>query len=362
MNITLVISDLSNGGAQRVLTLLANSWDEKGYNVTLVTLDDGLNIFYNLNPNIKVVPANVNSISKNPIEAVYNNFKRIKVLRRVLLNTEPNVIFSFLVGVNTLVILATLFCRVKVIVSERNNPNYWPNRRILWMFIRRCLYPLASHLVVQTEGAMKLLKFYNQNITIIPNPVSTISNISPIYSPELNFPTGNIIIATGRLVQQKGFDLLLRVFSKVVAEFPNWNLLVIGEGDQKGNLKIQCEKLNISEKVYFLGSVKDIFQILRRSDIFVLSSRYEGFPNVLLEAMACGLPVVSFDCPFGPLDIIEDGMNGLLVDNGNVDQMFEKITFLIRHRDFSSRLGYNALAVKNNYSINNVIKQWSALL
>ena len=215
MKITLVISDLTSGGTQRVLTLLANYWDEQGHNVTLVTLDDGINIFYHLNPNVELVPAKINSISKNTFEVIHNSFKRIKILRRVLLETKPTLIISFLVGVNALVILSTLFSRIKVIVSERNNPQYCTNRKMLWMFIRRCLYPLASHLVVQTEGVLKLLKFYNQNITIIPNPISTNLKNSSNYSPEKNLPIENIIVAIGRLVPQKGFDILLKVFLKL---------------------------------------------------------------------------------------------------------------------------------------------------
>ena len=170
-----MISGLGSGGAERVLSLLANYWDKFGYIVTIVTLDDGKRVFFPLNDGILVKSANVKYESKNIFLAVYNNFGRILKLRKVLLDTKPDIIISFLVGVNVLVILATLLSKVKVIISERNHPQLCNERRMIWMFLRRILYPFASHLVVQTNEILGLLGTYNKNVKVIPNPVPQIS-------------------------------------------------------------------------------------------------------------------------------------------------------------------------------------------
>ena len=362
MKITLVISDLTSGGAQRVLSLLANYWSKVNHTVTIVTLDDGKQVFYPLSDKILVKSADVIFNSKNVFQAVFNNLGRIRRLRPVLLDTNPDVVISFLIGVNILVILSTLFSGLRVIISERNHPLLCTNRRYLWILLRKVFYPFAFCLVTQTEEVKSLLGNFNKNIVVIPNPVSKTTGKAVDSKTEKILPAGKIIISVGKLDTQKGFDLLLNVFSIIVKRFPDWKLVILGVGGEKEELENKCNKLSISDSVFFPGLVSNIYDLLKRCDIFVLSSRFEGFPNVLIEAMACGLPVVSFECPYGPSDIIDDGINGLLVENGNLKQMAQKIESLIINENIRNKIGQKALDVNKKYSIEKIIKEWDILI
>ena len=154
-----------------------------------------------------------------------------------------------------------------------------------------------------------------KNSRIIPKPV-----LIPEYSePDLKSETSSkTLVAMGGLYELKGFDLLLKAFAPLCNKFPDWLLEIWGEEVQRETLESLRDELGLRERVRFPGLTKEHYKTMSRADIFVLSSRTEGFPNVLGEAMACGLPVVSFDCPCGPSEMIQDGVNGLLVPPANL--------------------------------------------
>ncbi len=170
------------------------------------------------------------------------------------------------------------------------------------------------------------------------------------------------LVAMGRLVPQKGFDLLLRAFAQCAATYSDWTLRLLGEGAEEKNLRALASELGIGDQVEFAGLVRNAHVVLHRADLFVLSSRFEGMPNALLEAMACGLPVVSFDCPSGPRDVIRHGVDGLLVPPENVEDLATALDQLMSSESERKRLGSSARAVVERFSLERVLRMWDEAL
>jgi GalNAc-alpha-(1->4)-GalNAc-alpha-(1->3)-diNAcBac-PP-undecaprenol alpha-1,4-N-acetyl-D-galactosaminyltransferase len=193
---------------------------------------------------------------------------------------------------------------------------------------------------------------------VIPNPVGykRCSAPSPKQSPE------RLLVTLGRLSPQKQFDYLLRAFERCGSRHPEWSLQIIGEGPDRQRLEALAADLGIGRRVRFSGVVPEPETILCEADLFVLTSRYEGFPNALLEAMACGLPVVSFDCPSGPREIIRDGIDGLLVPAQDVDALTTAMDRLMADQEGRRALGRRALEVTERFGIDRVMAMWDSVI
>lgn len=192
------------------------------------------------------------------------------------------------------------------------------------------------------------------NIHVIPNPVNELPNK---YSDCIN----KQVIAVGRLCEQKGFDILLNSWSIVVDKHPDWTLKIYGDGEMREMLTARVDELGIKNNCILEHFSTDIYEKYRQSSIFVLSSRFEGFGLVLVEAMSCGIPVVSFSCPCGPRDIISINKDGLLVESGNEKELAEKISWLIEHDEDRIEMGKNAINKSKKYDIDIIGKQWESL-
>ena len=242
-------------------------------------------------------------------------------------------------------------------MSERNlQPRF--TKSIILKKYRDCLYLKAKAIVCQTKTMMEdfALKKVNRNIIIIPNPVPTNSNNSR--HPEVPLPKGKIIFSVIEMspqkIFQKGLDLLIPVFSNLANKYPDWHLVILNDGPLKGAVEEQICRHNLQDRIHLPGKVKDIINVFRRGDLFVLSSRYEGFPNALCEAMAGGLPVVSFDCPSGPSDIIRHGVDGLLVPPEDHERLEEALEMLMTDQSLRESMSKKAgncgkIQLRNNH-------------
>ena len=359
MNLTLVTAELQRGGAERVLSILANGWARQGRQVTLITFDDPEAPAYPIDRGVKLESLHLsNKQSSNAVQAIYHNFLRISQLRRAIRKSKPDVVISFLDWPNIVTLLATRGLGVPVIVSERCTPEY-VELKWIWKFLRRKLYPHAEALVCPSR---RMTEVFQQQIKIagfsIPNPVELPDRVQ---SYRRENKTAYTVVAMGRLYPQKGFDLLLEAFSRVEKNHPDWSLTIMGSGPLLGKLAAQAESLGLQTRVAFTGAVKDPFPVLLGADLFVLSSRFEGFPNALTEAMAHGLPVISFDCPTGPAEIIRYGVDGVLVQAGDVAGLAADMDRLMGDAAMRTRLAAHAPEVTTRFSLEKVLEQWNQL-
>lgn len=364
MRLALVISTLAPGGAERVLATLANGWAAQGEHVTLLTLDVEANDFYALHPGVRRIGLGCIEVSRHPVHALRNNVRRIGVLRRALRAARPHVVVAFTDTVNVLTLLATRGLGVPVVVSERIDPERQPLGRA-WTWLRRWLYPRAAALVVQTERVRRwgMRTLPAERVRVIPNPLALPAPEAVLGGPAgVPMPEGPSVAAMGRLVEQKGFDLLLHAFAECRREFPGWRLLILGDGPERERLRALARELGIADAVRLPGWVSEPHALLWRAELFVLSSRYEGFPNALVEAMAGGVAAVAADCPSGPREIVRDGIDGLLVPPGDVGALAHAMRRLMADPHERARFGRRAREVRERFALPAVLEQWNRLI
>lgn len=363
---SLVIPSLAPGGAERVLALLANEWAGRGHDVTVVTVGPRATDAQPLHPAIVRRTLDLMRGSTNPAQALGHNCARVARLRRELRRARPDAVVSFLPSTNVLTLAATRFLRAGVIVAERIDPRQEPLPPF-WAGGRRLFYPHANGIVVQTpevrEWAAGLVG--PDRVHVIPNPVVACDeeqSRQALQTPDWLAPGSRTIFAIGRLTRQKGFDLLLRAFAACHAGRLEWRLVILGEGEERRGLERDARQLGIASAVSLPGYVPATPSLLRRGDVFVLSSRYEGFPNALLDAMKSGLPVVATDCPSGPRQIIRNGIDGMLVEPDQVDALAAAMRRLMDEPSLRARLASRSIEVCDRFSMSRIIRQWDVVL
>ncbi|HAC66277.1 MAG TPA: glycosyltransferase family 4 protein [Cyanothece sp. UBA12306] len=362
MRLTLVISSLSSGGAERVMSIMANYWasQSREFDITILTFDDGSQPpFYDLDSRIEHIPLGLAKKSPNIVLGLWNNLKRISKLRRAIRRSKPDTVISFANTTNVITLLAMQGLPIPIIVSERVDPSKY-DIGVIWEQLRWIIYPIANYIVVQTQKVANYFPSSWQNkIEIIPNPVLFSKQIK---SSSERLLTKYSIIAIGRLVEQKGFDLLLKAFATLKDSYPEWSLTILGEGSLRLELELLRDRLEITDSVNFVGRVKNPYDYLQQADLFVMSSRFEGFPNALCEAMACGLPVIATDCPSGPREIIRDGIDGILVTNENMEDLALAMGQLMSNEKERKRLAESAKEITERFRVDKIIKKWENLL
>jgi GalNAc-alpha-(1->4)-GalNAc-alpha-(1->3)-diNAcBac-PP-undecaprenol alpha-1,4-N-acetyl-D-galactosaminyltransferase len=359
MKIMFVLYALVPGGAERVAATLINHWVNTGDELSVVTIASTDTDFYELDSRVKRVALNLARASRNWRDFILNNFQLVMRLRDVIRFVNPDVVLSFIELVNLRVLLAALGTGMPVVVEEHIDPTQHSIGKIAGI-LRGLLYRRARAVVVLTPGisewASRIVP--REAIHVIPNPIGD-QFLKPC--PTIS-EHARKLVGMGRLESQKGFDLLLRAFAQCTTIHSDWTLDIFGEGSERARLQTLADHLGIADRVRLPGVIKDPERVLRQSDFFVLSSRYEGFPMVLLEAMSCGLPVVSFDCHSGPREMIQNGVNGLLVPPNDVDALAKAMAHLMGNEHERKRLGEQATAVAEKFSLAKVTQMWRSLL
>lgn len=360
------------GGVERVLTLKANYFAEHfGYDITII-LTEGKDkpLFYPLSDKIKVINLDINfevlwtcSFIKKIFVYLKKQRQYKKLLTEELMKIRPDITISLLRReINFINEIKDGSKKIgELHVNRANYRSFDENESncIKQLFSKWWMNNLVKHLkkldkfVVLTNEDKQAWKELT-NLEMIPDPLS----FKPQVSSSL---IEKRVIAVGRYVYQKGFDLLLRAWAQVEKNCPDWNLVIFGEGNREPYWQLM-EKLGIdSTRCFLCERSYDIEKEYCRSSIFAFSSRFEGFGMVLVEAMACGLPVVSYDCPCGPKDIVKDGEDGLLVENGNTSALAQGLIALIK--DDGKRKAMSEAALRNvqRFQIEHIAQQWKFL-
>jgi GalNAc-alpha-(1->4)-GalNAc-alpha-(1->3)-diNAcBac-PP-undecaprenol alpha-1,4-N-acetyl-D-galactosaminyltransferase len=355
MKLLVVIPSMQRGGAERVVSLLCSEWT-RNHEVILAIFDASAPAYEISARVVDLRAASALGIMRKLI----NPILRTKRLARLISREQPDRIFSFMESANFPAVLAACLCgrEQDLTVSVHNDPRSFPwfHRWLLPYF-----YRLAKRVVAVSRGVAERLHFMGieqRRLSVIPNPVDRSILQRRAEEP---MPAGLIgkqafILGVGRLVRQKGFDRLIDAF----AQLPNveLKLVILGEGPERPRLERQVMALGLASRITLPGAVENPFPFYRRAHCFVLSSRHEGFGNVLVEAMALECPVIAFDCDFGPSEIIMDGNNGLLVQEGDIEGLAGAISRLNEDVGLRNRVVESAMVTINTLFSTKVANYW----
>lgn len=350
MKIDFLVNSLSPGGAERVLLLLANYFNKRGHDISIITFN-GEDV-WQPDEGISRVRLHDGSIKNHMIRSLINLVKYYK-------NKEnrPNVLISFMIQTNLIAIIACKLFRIKIIASEHNN--HLKETNFIGEFTRKYSYKFSNALTVLTNFDENFYKKRNVNVYVMPNPCS----FDIFKEKERN--RSNVILAVGALdrYHHKGFDNLIKMIGPVLAKNPSWKLKIVGGGSEGAKvLKALVKKQHLEEKVIFEGFSNNVSGIMRDSEIYIMTSRWEGLPMVLIEAMSQGMACISYNCITGPSEIINHNENGILVENQNSGMMCDQLNNLIK--DTNKRIEFAKKGVQslNRYKIEKIYDKYLSII
>lgn len=355
MNFVLVSHNLQCGGAERVIVNLANYLTVKGHAVSIICFNDK-RAHYSLDNRIAVHVLRPQKKKASKINKIMKYLQLRKLVRRF----KPNAVVAFQAGLGGLVKLVLLGTGIKVISSERADPSQRQLKHYK-KYIVKPIFEASNGFIFQTKQAME---FYNPKIrersSVIPNPVW----IDDAKLAEYHVPCKrDVIVGMGRLTSQKNFELLIRAFDRIKDMFPSYTLEIYGEGNLKEQLVTLIAERGLHDRVRLMGITADVVMVFLSAQIFVLSSNFEGMPNVLLEAMSCNTPCIATDCPAGgPAALITHGENGLLFPVGDEDALVHHLQDLLSDDALASRLGSCAGNIRKALHSDIVMGQWESFL
>lgn len=388
----------STGGVERVVSYKASYFAEQlGYDVTIIVTEGrGRDCYFPLSDKVKVINFELGfeelwkaSFIKKVYLYIIKQRQYKRLLKAELMRIRPDITISMLRReINFLTDIPDGSKKIgELHVNRANYRNFEANdsnglKRLFARFWMKGLVgklKRLDQLVVLTDKSKASWPELS-NVTVIPDPITILREKGAVNSEKFaaagKREVGvNRVVTIGRYAYQKGYDLLLQAWAEVertrkeergrrneeMRELENWTLDIYGQGDQTDYRQLMAELGIDSNRCHLNGPVEDVVKAYQESSIFVLSSRFEGFGMVLIEAMACGLPVVSFDCPAGPDEIITDGVDGLLVPSGDVHALAEKLMVLMSDDNLRKRLGQQARQTAQRYEMTTIANQWIAL-
>lgn len=354
--IALFISSLQKGGSERVMVNLAEYFYRQGTEVVVVTQ-------YKKETEYDIIPE-IRRVYSEPDEELLqgsraNKFMiRFRYLRNIWKTEKPDVILAFLGKNNLMAIATSRFLPVKTVVSVRGEPTMEYEGRFM-QFLAKTIFRFADGIVLQTQMVMEFFpKSVQRKAIVLPNP------LNPLFlKKKQNAEKENIIVAAGRLDNNKNHAMLIHAFARIASEYPNIKLIIYGEGECREQLEQLIEEKELTDRITLPGSVTDIADRIAKARIFTLTSNTEGMPNSIMEAMALGIPVISTDCPCGgPATLIRDGENGLLIPVGDAYALADAMRQILSNPVLEHKLGENAYKITEELNPEKVDNQWKKYL
>ena len=352
MRITCVIGTLGGGGAERMMTYLCEGLAARGHQITLLTLDDSVPDFYTLPASVTRARVHLPTFRA---AGLFGGVPRLFKLTRALKNTRPQVVISFM----TISVLAScLLLRIPYIYGDHLDVRHLTYSR-KWEFLRNIFLRFASTVTVLSQRDLQFLHKHHPRwrAQVVYNP-ALVPAEKDYPRPAFMEADKKYVLAVGRLTAQKGFDRLLSAWQQ--ARLPSWHLAIIGGGEDEQILKAQAERLDILDSVDFVAPQKEVFSAYVHAQLFAMSSRAEGFPLVLLEAMSHGLPAVSFACT-GPDVIIRNGIDGILVKQDDVAALASALRELMQEEPKRQQFSERAREVVTRFSLQNYLDKYEEL-
>lgn len=347
-----VTNFLGNGGAARVMSIVASSLFKKGIEVEIISFLDRKDA-YKVNAEIKTIVLKCKNRN-----VILQKIERILKLRKLLKSYKGNLtIISFEYFVNMQTVIANMFLKNQLIISERNDPARTGNKGMTKR-LRNFLYKFADCLVCQTSDAKAYFpKKIQEKAVIIPNPI--MPNLPERFDGERK----KEIVTFCRIEKQKNLTMLIDAFKMIYNEYPEYKLLIYGEGSAKKEIEEYIDKENLQQQVQINDFVQDVHGKIIDSSMFVSSSNYEGISNSMIEAMGIGLPTIVTDCPCGGARMmIENEVNGILVPVGDSVAMYKAMKKVIENPNFAEKISKNATAINERLEQNKICKMWLNLI
>lgn len=352
MKIDFLITNLGDGGAQRVVSSLANYFAKRNHRVRIITFKDGDK--FELHDSVERIRLHkkLSLFDSNLIRAAVHLMKFYRKREN-----RPDVLSSHINTLGFATIPVSAIYGMKLVVSEHNNHlanNITAKEWFLW----HILYKLPNAVTILTSFDQAYFEGKNKNIIVMPNPLS--------FEPQIGLAdrSNKTIVVAGSLdrYHHKGLDNLMEIIAGVVKKHSDWNFTIIGEGKKGLSFLTQIAgRLGILDNVVFAGYRTDIQNIMQTSEIFMLCSRYEGLPMVLMEAASQGIACIAYNCISGPSEIIKDMVSGLLVENQNSAEMIRKTNYLIENKSLRKTLGKNAVQYVEKFSMDKIGGKWQEL-
>lgn len=343
-----------SGGTERVGTLIANGLADKNFNVYLLSFWDADQPFFALNQKVKLY----NLINRKREGKLYRTYLYpIMKLHRFLVKNKIDVIIDIDLILIRFTAFATMFTKCKIISWEHFN--YWntlqDKKRIKALKLAK---KFSSKIVVLTKADAKA---HIEKGKVDARKVVQIYNPTPFTSRKRAGLTNHVFLAVGRLTSQKGFDIMLKIWRIAENKIQNWKLLIVGSGEDENILKEMVQKFNLC-RVEFIPNTSEIAKYYLSSSCYLMTSRYEGFPMVLLEAQSFGLPVISYNCKTGPDEIIKNGVNGFIVRENDVSTFINSMKKIAESHDLLVKLSNGACSEISKYNTNVIVEKWERLI
>ncbi|MCC9061740.1 glycosyltransferase family 4 protein [Flavobacterium piscisymbiosum] len=353
MKISLIISDISkSGGTERSVSTLANMLCKKYEKVEIISVikTNTKKSYYDIDSRVSVKFLGQIPLASSLLSKIKWSVSTVVLLRKYFNENNSNLIISTGHNYNWLLPFIKIRKKVKIIACEHIVYKSIPKVSRIFM---SSTYSFLDGIVVLSDKAKESFKKYSM-IFVIPNSLPfKVSMESELTSKQ--------ILVVGRLSAEKGLERLIPVSNKLKEKFPDWHITIVGEGPEKEKLSTLISEANLRDVLKLNGISNNVENFYLESSIYIMTSHFEAFPMVLLEAQSFGLPVIAYDCPEGPGQIINNGENGYLIENDNVTDFSDKLFMLIEDEELRKKIGKNAKSNSLNFTEERIIKKWMFL-